>query len=44
MRTDEQIILTGNLKPIRCGRAIYFRRPEMLKQVNQNNFYTIQKN
>ncbi|MFN7024793.1 MAG: Ti-type conjugative transfer system protein TraG [Pseudorhizobium sp.] len=30
MRGDEQIIFTSGQPPIRAGRAIYFRRPEML--------------
>ncbi|MBS0984265.1 type IV secretory system conjugative DNA transfer family protein [Gluconobacter cerinus] len=38
MRVDEQIVLTGNLAPIRCGRAIYFRRPEMAELVDENQF------
>jgi type IV secretion system protein VirD4 len=25
--------------PLRCGRAIYFRRPEMVTQVAPNRFY-----
>jgi type IV secretion system protein VirD4 len=28
---DEQIVLVRNNAPLRCGRAIYFRRPEMLE-------------
>jgi type IV secretion system protein VirD4 len=30
LRVDEQIALIRNAEPLRCGRAIYFRRPEML--------------
>ena len=33
MRYDEQIVLIQNAPPLRCGRAIYFRRPEMVAQV-----------
>jgi type IV secretion system protein VirD4 len=33
LRDDEQIVLIRNAAPLRCGRAIYFRRAEMLKQV-----------
>jgi type IV secretion system protein VirD4 len=33
MRYDEQIVLIQNAPPLRCGRAIYFRRPEMLARV-----------
>jgi type IV secretion system protein VirD4 len=25
--------------PLRCGRAIYFRRPEMVAKVGANRFY-----
>ena len=32
LRDDEQIVLIRNAKPLRCGRAIYFRRPEMLSR------------
>lgn len=38
MRADEQIVLTSGNPPLRCGRAVYFRRPEMLRVVGQNNF------
>lgn len=30
MRADEQIVLMPNQPPLRCGRAIYFRRADML--------------
>jgi type IV secretion system protein VirD4 len=33
MQDDEQIVLIRNAAPLRCGRAIYFRRPQMLEQV-----------
>jgi type IV secretion system protein VirD4 len=33
MRYDEQIVLVQNAPPLRCGRAIYFRRPEMMARV-----------
>jgi type IV secretion system protein VirD4 len=33
LQDDEQIVLIRNAAPLRCGRAIYFRRPEMLAQV-----------
>jgi len=33
MRYDEEIVLIQNAPPLRCGRAIYFRRPEMLARV-----------
>ncbi|MFG1298063.1 Ti-type conjugative transfer system protein TraG [Xanthobacter sp. V13C-7B] len=38
MRRDDQIIIKAGQRPLRCGRAIYFRRPEMLAQTEQNRF------
>jgi type IV secretion system protein VirD4 len=38
MRADEQIVLTSGNPPLRCGRAVYFRRPEMLRVVGQSGF------
>lgn len=38
MRTDEQIVLTSGNPPLRCGRSVYFRRPEMLRVVGSSNF------
>jgi type IV secretion system protein VirD4 len=38
MRKDEQIIIVQGHSPIRCGRAIYFRRKEMNKAANINRF------
>ncbi|TNM59885.1 Ti-type conjugative transfer system protein TraG [Aliirhizobium smilacinae] len=38
MRTDEQIIFTSGNPPLRCGRAIYFRRDEMASRVKTSNF------
>jgi type IV secretion system protein VirD4 len=38
MRVDEQIIFTLGQPPLRCGRAIYFRRPEMNAVVGKNRF------
>jgi type IV secretion system protein VirD4 len=32
-RTDEAFVIARGHKPLRCGRAIYFRRPEMAAQV-----------
>ena len=31
---DEQIVLIQNAPPLRCSRAIYFRRPEMVARIN----------
>jgi len=38
MRQDEQIILMQGKSPIRCGRAIYFRRKEFLALADKNRF------
>ncbi|CAN7641509.1 Ti-type conjugative transfer system protein TraG [Brucella pseudogrignonensis] len=38
MRKDEQIIIVQGHSPIRCGRAIYFRRKEMDKAAAGNRF------
>jgi type IV secretion system protein VirD4 len=38
MRADEQIVFVAGLPPLRCGRAVYFRRPELLKLVGENRF------
>lgn len=38
MRTDEQIVFTAGNPPLRCGRAIYFRRKEMVAIVGANRF------
>lgn len=38
MRDDEQIIFPKSGRPLRCGRAIYFRRPELAARVGENRF------
>jgi type IV secretion system protein VirD4 len=38
MRTDEQIVFTAGNPPLRCGRAIYFRRKDMTGRVGANRF------
>ncbi len=38
MRTDEQIVFTAGNAPLRCGRAIWFRRADMRLGVDQNRF------
>jgi type IV secretion system protein VirD4 len=38
MRTDEQIIFTAGNPPLRCGRAIWFRRDDMTACVGTNRF------
>ncbi len=39
MRKDEQIIIVQGHSPVRCGRAIYFRRKEMNKAAKFNRFF-----
>lgn len=38
MRADEQIVFLRGEAPLRCGRAIYFRRPDMVRAVEANRF------
>jgi type IV secretion system protein VirD4 len=38
MRADEQIVFTAGNAPLRCGRAIWFRRPDMTSCVRENRF------
>ncbi len=40
MRTDEQIVFTAGNAPLRCGRAMWFRRQDMRACVNENRFRT----
>jgi type IV secretion system protein VirD4 len=37
-RTDEMFVLARSSPPIRCGRAIYFRRKELTDLVSRNRF------
>ena len=39
MRGDEQIIFTAGNPPLRCGRAIWFRRADMKSVVSENRFH-----
>lgn len=39
MRADEQIVLTAGNPPLRCGRAIWFRREDMRACVGQSRFH-----
>jgi type IV secretion system protein VirD4 len=39
VRGDEAFVIVRGSPPLRCGRAIYFRRPEMVTQVAPNRFY-----
>jgi type IV secretion system protein VirD4 len=38
-REDELFVIPRSARPLRCGRAIYFRRPELTAQVAANRFY-----
>lgn len=38
MRADEQIVFTAGNAPLRCGRAIWFRRADMKTCVGTNRF------
>lgn len=38
MRSDEQIVFTSGNPPLRCGRAIWFRRADMRSCVASNRF------
>jgi type IV secretion system protein VirD4 len=37
-RTDETFIVIRGAKPLRCGRAIYFRRLELEAKIAANRF------
>ena len=39
VRGDEAFVVVRGCPPLRCGRAIYFRRPEMIAKVGANRFY-----
>jgi type IV secretion system protein VirD4 len=39
MRADEQIVFTAGNAPLRCGRAIWFRRDDMKASVGANRFH-----
>ena len=43
MRADEQIVFTAGNAPLRCGRAIWFRREDMKACVGTNRFNRIVK-
>src|SRR5690606_25688877 len=38
MRGDEQIVFTAGNAPLRCGRAIWFRRDDMKAVTGENRF------
>jgi type IV secretion system protein VirD4 len=37
-RTDEAFVIIRGAKPLRCGRAIYFRRPDLAVKIAANRF------
>ncbi|NTF91382.1 Ti-type conjugative transfer system protein TraG [Agrobacterium rhizogenes] len=39
MRADEQIVFTAGNAPLRCGRAMWFRREDMKACVGKNRFH-----
>ena len=39
VRDDEMFVLARGMAPLRCGRPIYFRRPEMRALVAENRFH-----
>ncbi|MGR9418788.1 Ti-type conjugative transfer system protein TraG [Rhizobium leguminosarum] len=41
MRPDEQIVFTAGNPPLRCGRAIWFRRDDMRMRVVENRFHAL---
>lgn len=43
MRADEQIVFTAGNAPLRCGRAIWFRRDDMKACVGENRFQPEEK-
>jgi type IV secretion system protein VirD4 len=38
-RADEAFVLVGGSRPLRCGRAIWFRRPEWADLIEANRFH-----
>lgn len=38
-RADEAFVIVRGARPLRCGRAIYFRRPEMAARVAPSRFH-----
>ena len=38
-RSDEAFVLVGGSRPLRCGRAIWFRRPEWSPWVDASRFH-----
>lgn len=44
MRADEQIVFTAGNPPLRCGRAIWFRREDMPASIGRNRFHPTSSN
>jgi type IV secretion system protein VirD4 len=42
-RADEAFVLVRGARPLRCGRAIYFRRPDMRSVVDASRFVAQQR-
>ena len=42
MRADEQIVFTAGNAPLKCGRAIWFRREDMKRCVGTNKFHQLE--
>ena len=42
LREDAQIIISKRDRPVLCGRAIYFRRPEFTRMAGRNRFFTVE--
>jgi type IV secretion system protein VirD4 len=38
LRSDCQLVIAKGIRPVVCGRAIYFRRPEFVRRISQNRF------
>ena len=43
-REDEMFVIARGGRPLRCGRAIYFRRPEFVRRVGPNRFVNQEEN
>jgi type IV secretion system protein VirD4 len=40
LREDAQIVIPREGRPVLCGRAIYFRRPELKARIGANRFFS----
>jgi len=38
LRADEAIVFRRGAPPLRCGRAIYFRRPELRDRIEADRY------